>query len=69
MNIYILIYPCNINWNIYWGQQQVVTWFNSILNFVKADISGASIDVQKDINERWIIEKKYRYQTLDHVIA
>ena len=51
MNIYILIYPCNINWNIYWGQQQVVTWFNSILDILKTDIYGASIDVQKDKNE------------------
>ena len=51
MNIYILMYPCNINWNIYWGQQQVVTWFNSILDILKTDIYGASIDVQKDKNE------------------
>ena len=40
MNIYILIHPCNINWNVYWGQQQVVTWFNSISNIVESDIHG-----------------------------
>ena len=34
---------------------------------MKTDIPGASKDEQKDINERWIIEKEYRYQILDHV--
>ena len=54
MNIYILIYPCNINWNLYWGQQQVVTWFNLISNNVKSDIDEDffSIFAKKELTIR-----------------